>query len=363
MKTVTASLFALSLSAAPAWAEAVVVSSTAPGLALGQVVADGAAVSLPEDATVTFLLSSGQVMRLVGPYQGQVSAQQASGGSRLALIDGHDLSTLGGVRSAQAAKLADLRAPVRVDAMNGGTYCLAPNTPVTLVRRPTAPAEVVVAGDDGRSLTVRWDGTATEQPWPAELSADRRYTLRWAGEAPREVVLRRIAPEGGNDAALLARIAAAGCGGQAAPLLRALGEQTTPLALWLGTERGRAPRYSPGEEVTLVLQTNRDAHLYCYAQGPQGLTGFSPSGLEGGFVVPGHTSIRISGRRLPGGPPELPGEERSLRCWAVEADVSDRVPLKLVAGRPEDAARKLDAAFQNLREMQTAEARLVVRVE
>lgn len=363
MKTLTAAtaLCALTLSA-PAQAEAVVVSSTAPGLALGQVVADGASVVLPEDATATFLLSSGQILRLMGPYHGPVSAQQASGGARLALLDGHDLSALGGVRSARTPRLDALRAPVRIDAVNGGTYCVAANTPITLVRGRAAPVQVTLDGA-GRATTVRWSEDATDQPWPTTLPAEARYTLRWPGETPRDLTFRRVDDEAGNDAALVANMAAAGCTSQVAPLLRALGEQTTPLALWLGTERGRAPRYAPGEEMTVVLQTNRDAHVYCYSVGPDGLAGVSPSGLDGGFAVPGNTVVRLSARRLPGGPPELPGEQRQLRCWATEAEVSDHLPRLLASSSSDEASRRLEAAFDNLSAVQTAEARLVLRVE
>ncbi len=362
MNRAIASALSTLVLAGPAWAEAVVVSSTAPGLALGQVVADGASVVLPEDATATFLLSSGQVMRLLGPYQGPVSAQQASGGSRLALLDGHDLSALGGVRGARTARLSGLRAPVQVDAVNGGTYCVAEDTPISLVRGRSAPMEMDLAGAQ-QTVTVRWSEDSVAQPWPAGLPADTRYTLRWPGETPRELSFRRIETQAGNDAALVTEMAAAGCTHQVAPLLRALGEQTTPLALWLGTERGRAPRYAPGEEMTVVLQTNRDAYVYCYAEGPTGLAGVSPSGLEGGFAVPGNMSVRLSARRLPGGPPELPGQQRQLRCWATEADVSDRLPVQLTAASATEQTRRLEAAFDHLSAVQTAEAQLVLRVE
>jgi hypothetical protein len=349
--------------AGAARADAVVVSSTAPGLAQGQVVADAAAVMLPDDATATFLLASGQILRLMGPYHGPVSVQPANGGAQLALLDGHDLSALGGVRSSQAPRLDGLRAPVRVDADNGGTYCVAADTPVTLMRKAPSDDQLQLAGSSGRTATVRWPDRSTEQPWPAGLPTGGSYTLTWNGQSPRSLTFRPVDNQDGNDAAMLARMVAGGCEAQVAPLLRQLGEQTSPLALWLGTERGRVPRYAPGEEMTLVVQANRDAHVYCFAPGPLGLAGVSPSGLDSGFVIPGNIPVRISGRRLPGGPPQYPGEQRQVRCWATTADIADRLPAQLAGLPADEAGRRVESAIDQLRAVQSAEARLVLRVE
>ena len=66
------SLAIASLAVAPpaVAAEAVVVASTAPGYAQGQLVPDGAPVSVPDGANALFLFANGRMVRVKGPFEG-----------------------------------------------------------------------------------------------------------------------------------------------------------------------------------------------------------------------------------------------------------------------------------------------------
>ena len=58
--------------------QAIVVAATAPGLTIGQVIEDGAAVRMPEGTNALFLFSSGRTVTVKGPYEG--SLDRLSGG-------------------------------------------------------------------------------------------------------------------------------------------------------------------------------------------------------------------------------------------------------------------------------------------
>ncbi|WP_155903778.1 hypothetical protein, partial [Azospirillum brasilense] len=50
--------------------QAVVVASTAPGYAQGQLVPDGTAVTVPDGANAMFLFANGRMLRVKGPFDG-----------------------------------------------------------------------------------------------------------------------------------------------------------------------------------------------------------------------------------------------------------------------------------------------------
>lgn len=63
--------------------QAIVVAATAPGLTIGQVIEDGAAVRMPEGSNALFLFSSGRTVTVKGPYEGPLdrlsSGKEAQG--------------------------------------------------------------------------------------------------------------------------------------------------------------------------------------------------------------------------------------------------------------------------------------------
>jgi hypothetical protein len=91
------------LLAAPggARAEAVVVAATAPGYATGQRLGDGP-IAVPDGASLVFLLETGQVVTVKGPYDGPPPAPRGDATGRLgrlARLGGTDQSQIGGTRS------------------------------------------------------------------------------------------------------------------------------------------------------------------------------------------------------------------------------------------------------------------------
>ncbi len=72
-----ASLGALATTGAAA--DAVILDSTAPGLSIGQVIAEGQRLSLPGGASVTLMTRSGQSLTLTGPFDGAVPADAGPG--------------------------------------------------------------------------------------------------------------------------------------------------------------------------------------------------------------------------------------------------------------------------------------------
>ena len=106
-----------SLAASPGRAEteAVVVAATAPGYKAGQQL-DTDPISVPDGASLVFLLRTGQVVTVKGPYDGPPPAPAAETGSRLdrlAGLSGTDQSEIGGTRS--LAGIADLARELPLD--------------------------------------------------------------------------------------------------------------------------------------------------------------------------------------------------------------------------------------------------------
>lgn len=301
------------LAAPPAWAEAVVLSSTAPGMSIGRVLADDETLRLPEATLTTLLLADGRVLKLNGPVEGragelgggQQSASLAGGG-----LGGVDVSALGGTRG----DLAALPPPpsldkVTVDLGRPGTWCVTPSAKVS-------------AGSDGVVEDVRTGRVVmltAGRDWPDELPVTDGATYVVRGAAgPMPIGFRVV--QGGGDAFGLAR---AGCLAQVGGFLRAAGQRTTAFSLFLATDRGLAPRYAIGEPVTVILQTNRPARLGCVLIKDGIPTRLFPDWI----TVSDHQEIRVPGDRVAAQvaatPPPGMGE---LRCRAVDAAFTGALP-------------------------------------
>jgi hypothetical protein len=362
-------LLCAAFAAGKAWAEAVVLSSTAPGMAVGRVIRDGEAIHLPEDTQTALLLATGQVLKLAGPYDGLAAPSHAAGntGSLLAGWSGTDLSALGGARGELVPPigLAQAGEPVAVESGQSGTWCVAPAGRIVLKRPPAGRLEL----EDARShrrVAMAWPDGAAERPWPAELPLGDETTVLVrgpAGEPPYPIRLRVINERPGSTPVdRLLTLASAGCLRQAGPALQALGMRLQEFALYLSTDRGRTPRYAVGEPVTLVLQTNRPADLYCWVLHEAGASLLFPP--PGRLTIPDHSEIRIPGERvavqIAASPPPGLGE---VRCYAVPQGTAVTAPSLPAAAQPEQIAQTLDAAFASLPRQSVARARVIMRVE
>ena len=324
-----------------AWADAVVLSSTAPGMSVGRVLADDEALRLPEETVTTLLLADGRMLKLRGPVEGRVETLGASGQVAVAAPaggwGGMDLTALGGTRGQLAAIPPVPTDSVAVDVRQAGTWCLAGETKVTTANdgRLTDPRS-------GRSIELR-----AGQPWPRELPLSDGATYMAQGPSGQLPVRFRVLLGPPEDYAF--RLAQAGCLAQVGPYLREVGARATPFTLYLSTDRGQAPRYAIGEKVTLVMQVNRPAHLGCALIRHGVASQLFPSGW---IELADHQELRVPGDRMAvevaATPPPGMGE---LRCNAVDASAQVDLPAVTAVG-------KLDVP-----EAQLASAHLFIRVQ
>ncbi|QCG93344.1 DUF4384 domain-containing protein [Azospirillum sp. TSA2s] len=349
-------------------AEAVVVSSSAPGFVQGQLVADGQALRLPDGANATLLFANGRLLRLRGPYDGvpddradsAVSARAGPGDERFMQSD------LGAARALGNPLDAALERALAIDPSASGVQCVKAGSPPAL-RRPAEPGlDRLILQDmaGGERATVNWanDGPA---PWPRSLPlADGTDigALRPDGTLVGTVRVRMVGATGG--AALAVGMASAGCAGQIAAAMAALRDATVPLDLFLSTDHGGGPAYRPGEDIRLLVQTDRDAHLYCYLRNARAqLIPIFPAGAAMSARVAGNVPLSLSGDRMPLRAGEGPAD-LEVRCIAASRNLDDEMPGRTAAFRPlsEEAAVQLDRAVSRLRETEVASAQLFLKV-
>ncbi|KAA0595227.1 hypothetical protein J2848_003578 [Azospirillum lipoferum] len=351
-------------------AEAVVVASSAPGYVQGQLVADGQAVRLPDGANATLLFANGRLLRLRGPYDG-VPGEMADGAvsARAGPADDRFMqSDLGAARALGNPLDAALEKTLAVDPSVSGTQCVkAGGTP--LLRRPAEPGlDRLMLQAGAERVPVSWTD-AGPIPWPRGLplvdGADIG-ALRPDGTPVGTLHLRMMEATGG--AALAVGMASAGCAGQIGAAMASLRDAAVPLDLFLSadpaTDSGAGPAYRPGEDIRLLVQTDRDANLYCYLRNARAqLIPIFPPGATMSARVMGNVPISLSGDRMPlraaDGPADL-----EVRCIATSRNLDNEMPGRAAAFRPlpEEAAVQLDRAVSRLRETEVASAQLILKV-
>jgi hypothetical protein len=233
--TMLLALGSLATAAGAVRAEAVVVAATAPGYTAGQQLGTDP-ITVPDGATLVFLLKTGQVVTVKGPYEGPPPAATGDAGNRfdrLTRLGGTDQAEIGGTRSLSAI------------------------------------------GNVTRNL---------------------------------------------------------------------------PLDLYLATDRGRYPVYRPGEPIRLVLQTNRDAHTYCWLKDTRRrVVPLFPNTAAEAQPLRGGLTLRLPGAGQAGVAVEQAFNKAELRCMARTAPLEpDLVQSFLAAdGRalPGPVASRLEAAL------------------
>jgi len=358
-----------------AWAaEAVVVASTAPGYALGQVVPDGAMVKLPDGAGALFLFATGRTVRVKGPYEGQLdkmpeAASRAAVGSLLS-GDRFMQSELGATRAVGNPLERGLEQAFAVDPGTAGTVCARADAP-PMLKRPRDPALSAVSLRDparGAAATVTWTGAAGTAPWPKDLAVRDGGEVAVSGPDGRSLgtlKLRVVDAATDRGAALAVKLASAGCEKQAAALLSPLRDAMAPLDVYLSTDRGTSAAYKAGEAVRLVLQTNRDAHVYCYVRNARGqLIPIFPS-TSSSSLVEGSVPLSMPGERMP--MPlraSEPAGDMEVRCLAADRDLGSDLPGRNEAFQPlsEDTVARLDHRLGALRDTEIVMAQVFLRV-
>ena len=211
----------------------VVISSTAPGLKLGQIVNSGEPLQIPEGTTVTLVSNSGKTISLKGPHTGP------SGFLSAGTDDTRLISSLAGLLSGsgkETASLGTIRSirppppptdPWVVDVSKSGDHCVPAKGPVTLWRAKSAVKRIFSLknlSDRTKSLTD-WPAGASTLKWPANvrLKDGARYLARFKGSrAARKFVLHLVPDHLPSDAHGAAWMAEKGCRNQAKRLLSRL---------------------------------------------------------------------------------------------------------------------------------------------
>ncbi|EWY38073.1 hypothetical protein N825_15175 [Skermanella stibiiresistens SB22] len=366
--------------------QAIVVAATVPGFTVGQVVEDGAPVHLPEGTNALFLFASGRTITIKGPYDGPLD--RLSGGSPaqgrlsgLFAADRFSQGELGAARTVGPAKGRSGGELAPIDLSLPGTWCAPTNRPPEL-QKPSDPAfdTVILHAPGVDDATIAWPTGAQVRPWPAKAPlVDGARMLALSGDRTHSsaLVLRLVDDKtgaSGDAGALAVALVRAGCTRQAEPVLAALGETLAPLDLSLSSDRGLYPTYRQGDQIRLVLQTNRDAHLYCYLRRRNDLIPIFPSPESGGSLVKSHTPMTFPGDRMP-----LPlsasdlGGDSEVRCFAADRDLTPSLPGGSQSGaqagaqafRPmgKDAVERLEATLDGLRQTRLVVAQIVMRVE
>lgn len=357
---------------AAARAEGVVLSSTAPGIGVGRVVADDESLHLPADSLTVLLLASGQVLTLAGPYDGKAASPPgpAEQAGVVALEDWRrpDLSSLGAGRGDLMPAMGMPDTAVVIDASNPGDWCVGAGAALRLAAPKTVPAVLHLEAPAGEgSATIAWPPAVGEQPWPAALQVrdGALVTARWGDSGrPQWLRLHMPADDGGNPSARLVAWSRAGCARQVEPQLRGLGARLAPFALYLSTDRGRTPRYALGEPVNLILQVNRPSVLHCFVV-QDGRVRPVFSGKPGGLAMPDQTETRITADRLPVDITAPPPRLAELRCYAVSAAAAPSLVVDWEkASSPADLpGGRLDRIFAALPDGEVARAHLLIRTE
>jgi len=348
-------------------AEGVVLSTTAPGLTVGSVIADDQKLSLPDGAMAAVLLASGQVVKVSGPFDGPIAAAAHDAPSQLAFLqDWHqaDFSALGGARSAGSMVPA---LPSVVDATRSAAWCLPAQGSLSVAGPARAPASLSLQDTaTGATAQLVWTQAQGPQPWPRTVPLRDGTTIaaRWnGGTTAAQLTFHQVPADGSADS--LIHWAAAGCGAQVAPVLRGLGQKVTPFALYLSTERGRSPHYAVGEPVNLVVQVNRPAALYCaILQEGRARPMFAESG--GRRELAEQTELHIPADHLPVDITAPPPRLAELRCYAVPPDPQTTARIdwpSITAGADGATSNGLDHAFAALPDNAVATDHLVVTTE
>lgn len=350
---------------------AVVLAATAPGFATGQLLRQPT-IDVPDGASVTFLLASGQSVTVKGPYTGELARLRPvrTAGLGEIMSAGVDRSEIGGTRSFTAATPADAPAAPTIDPAAGGVWCLPPSVMPRLARPADPTFDELELRDEsgGREVRLSWTG-GDELAWPGELAAGpaRLTVTSLRTGAERHLELRVLPMSKRNEAARAAALSLAGCARQAAGAMERLREAIVPLDLYLASDRGRYPSYRRGELIELIVQTNHDAFVYCVLRDSRGqvLPLFPPQPAQAHIRngMPLRLPAAASPFALRAGP-GLDGGE--VRCIASEHDLARELPELAAARGPvpltEATVAALDEALADPRQGRVVMAQMILRV-
>jgi hypothetical protein len=358
------------LAAGPTVADdAVVLASTAPALTLGQVVADGTAIRVPEGASALFLLASGRTVTLRGPFEGNVEAaahvakaEPSQGWVSQRFAQGDVAAS----RAMVPSRPEEIERAIAMDLTKGGRHCVVAGH-AALVSKPRDPAfagmTLSEAGSGARAVLSWTSGEVTAWPREIPLADGARVQSRSAdGRLGAETEIRAVDADSVRAKGLPIALASAGCTQQVQSLLTPVREAVAPVDLYLSSDRGQNPTYRRGETARLALRTNRDAKVYCFLRDPRGdVFPIFPSLASGGAGVKAESTLEFPSERMP---IPLTADNQDVRCVATEGSAPDLIDPS-AAFRPlaRDAIAKLDRAIEDAGHGQVAKVHVLLRTQ
>lgn len=353
---------------------AVLLSATAPGYAPGMVIGPGERLLVPDGASLTLLLRTGQMLRLRGPLDTSLERADPGrqDGSSTGLAEafrlrGIDASAIGATR-ATAARPAPRPAEVSVELERSGTWCLGPADTVWLLRPGAEPAELGLRRR-GTLRRVAWPAGAARVEWPDDVQIEDgdSFDVLADGQPRATLTFRRLAAMRGPEAGDIAQGLLLGCREQYGGALRRLARASVAPELWLSTERGRTPAYAPGERIGLTVMADADGWLYCVSTRSDGaVMPVFPAGAIGGAGLPAAVPASLSGHRHSVALEAGPRGTQRVQCWLADRDIGPELPHALLdasgARLPERLTADLDSIFAGIGG-RMARASLTVRVE
>jgi len=357
-------------------ADAVLMSSTAPGYAPGMVIGAHDRLTLPDGASATLLFQSGQMLRLRGPFDralDQVPSAPADAEpsvlAELLRMQGVDASVIGGTRTLGGAWRRVVDEEVTIDPQRSGTFCIGQATSIWLVR----PADDGAAWGVRRHGNVRalvWPDGAARMEWPGDVAIEEgdRFEVVAGGAAMATLTFHVLDGRFASDAAWVAAGLLHGCRDQFDVALHELGRTAGPPELWLAGDHGVHPRYHAGEAVSVTLQANTDGYLYCVAVDADGKAApIFPAGAIDGARLRDGEALTLPGHRRAAALRAGPKGEELIRCWLADRDISPELPSALLGPTetrlPDQLAANLDDLFARISGSRMVRATLTLTVE
>lgn len=337
---------------------AVVLSATAPGYAPGMVIGPGDRLRLPEGASVTLLLRSGQMLKLRGPTETALDraepARQDASATALAeafRLRGIDATALGGTRTAALGRRPARPGEVAVELERSGTWCIGPSDTVWLTRPATEPGELGLRRR-GSLRRLAWPAGAARVEWPGEVPIEDgdSFEVLADGKPAATLTFRVMAASAGSEAGDIAQALLLGCRGQYEAALRQLARSQLTPELWLSTDRGRDAVFAAGEPIGLVAMADVEGWLYCVTTRSDGaVAAVFPAGAVGGAVLAGGVPAALQGHRQSAALTAGPSGTQRVQCWLADRDIGPELPHALLdasgARLPDRVAADLDATF------------------
>jgi hypothetical protein len=191
-------------------AELVVIESTAPQLAPGQVIDATKSLTLAAGTRVSLVGEDGKVVRLQGPFSGRPTTGDGAAGdkgvvralARLFAPTGPQGTSWGTFRGAEALRGDEARNPPEIWSFNvlrSETVCLASDTQPTLWR-PSAETQLTIILlhlSTGREASVAFAAGEEAAVWPGEVALldGGEYAIRDVANQWERRLLVHLVPE------------------------------------------------------------------------------------------------------------------------------------------------------------------------